>query len=56
MVIPEERDGKLDMDPALQSESAAADAASSRKGGLPQLSDQQKVRTTEENKPKIVTL
>ena len=48
MVIPEERDGKLDMDPALQSEAAAAEAATSRKGGLPQLPDQQKVRVKRE--------
>ena len=48
MVIPEERDGKLDMDPALQNEAAAAEAATSRKGGLPQLPDQQKVRMKRE--------
>ncbi|KAK7100849.1 DNA repair endonuclease XPF-like [Littorina saxatilis] len=42
MVIPEERDGK-DMDPALQKELDAAEAADSRKGGLPQLAGQRKV-------------
>lgn len=48
MVIPEEREGRLENDPNLSRDTTPANATvNTRKGGLPEKQEQHKVRTPE---------